>query len=943
MARGRALFVVVVVLVLASRLLLPSTPSAPAAVWLCAVMAASVAGMVVGIRRNKPDPDRGWGFVVLGVGVYTAAVLLGIAARYVGEPTSRLLLTASVSATLASFVLLPVGAGRLLRVRGVRLDWAVGIDAAMLAIGFGYFVWELVFAGRALSPLVVALTYGNVLVASVIGAMCLRVGSLTTRPPTSYRLMLAALACGTTGTILRVTGMHAGWDTSLPVSMLMGSTWMLAAATILHPSMREPLLGGPPPAAMSLPRLWVTAGALLAVPMVAVHSVFGLDDAQTGPTVAVTGILSVLGITRVARSLMGHQRALGDAERSAARFRSLVQHAYDPVAIVDRQGVVQYASPAIRGVTGYGPEDFEGSLLTKHVHADDVATTAERIAETVQTGDTSVFELRVQHHQGGFRWLEVVAADHSDQVDVEGIVLNMRDVTDRKAAEGELSRLALYDPLTGLPNRMLLADRLRQALARARRTRSTVAVIFLDLDRFKLVNDSLGHDAGDRLLVAVAARLRSALRDSTTLARFGGDEFVALCEDLERDEHAIDVADRMLAALSEDFPLGPAHLHMGGSIGIAFGDDDATPESLVRDADAAMYLAKARGNRSIEVFNAELRHRAVARLELESALRRGIEDGELRLLFQPIIRLCDGCVSGAEALVRWEHPQHGLLTPDAFIPMAEDTGLILPLGDWVIQEALSQLRTWDATIERGLAVSVNLSAIQLGVNRSGMSPVPRPGPGNGRPMPHETLVQRLREMLERSGVAPGRLNLEITESVLMDGEGASTVLQELKDVGVRVAVDDFGTGYSGLSYLKRLPADIMKIDRSFLTGIAENRADRALVETMIGLAHNFNMCVVAEGVETIEQLIVLAALGCDYAQGYLIAHPMAGEELIRRYVAQEEPFAGEFAEPEELPEESPEESPDGAPVGTAGPDKAAPDAITPAVVALEVTEGTAAG
>ncbi|MGH2687235.1 MAG: putative bifunctional diguanylate cyclase/phosphodiesterase, partial [Actinomycetota bacterium] len=819
-------------------------------------------------------PERGWGFAVLGVGVYSGAVILGIAARYSGEPAARLLLTASVSATLASFAILPVAARRVLRVRGSRLDWGLGIDTAMLAIGFGYFVWELVFAGRVLSPVVVALTYGNILVASVLGAMCLRVGGLARRPPTSYWLMLAALACGTAGTILRVTGMHAGWDTSLPVSMLMATTWMLGAATLLHPSMREPLRGGQAPAAMSLPRLWVTAGALLAVPMVAAHSVFGLNDAQTGPTMAVTGILSVLGITRVARSLVGHQRALAAAERSAARFRSLVQHAHDPVAVVDRQGVVQYASPAIRGVTGYGPGDFEGSQLTKHVHADDVAMTAERLAETVHTGETAVFEFRVHHHQGGFRWLEVVAADHSDQANVEGIVLNMRDVTDRKAAEGELSRLALYDPLTGLPNRMLLGDRLRQALTRAQRTKGTVAVIFLDLDRFKLVNDSLGHDAGDRLLVAVAARIRSALRDSTTLARFGGDEFVALCEDLERDEHAIDVAERMLAALGEDFPLGPATLHMGGSIGIAFGDEDATAEGLVRDADAAMYLAKARGSGSIEVFNAELRQRAVARLELESALRRGIEDGELRLLFQPIIRLSDGCVSGAEALVRWQHPQYGLLTPDAFIPMAEDTGLILPLGDWVIEEALTQVRLWDKAIPRSLAVSVNLSAIQLGVNRSGMAPVPKPGLGNGRLMPHETLVQRLREMLERSEVAPARLNLEITESVLMDGEGASTVLQELKDVGVRVAVDDFGTGYSGLSYLKRLPADIMKIDRSFLVDIAESRADRALLETMIGLAHNFSMCVVAEGVETIEQLVVLAALGCDYAQGYLIARPM---------------------------------------------------------------------
>jgi diguanylate cyclase (GGDEF)-like protein/PAS domain S-box-containing protein len=902
MSRSRASFVSAVGLALAGRLALPSGTEHPAlgAVWLSTVMAASVGAMVAGIRRNRPDRDLGWGPLVAGIGLYTTASILTMAAQAADARLPGVLLAVIVAATVASFVLMPFGVFRVLRVRGSRLDWGVAIDAAMLAIGFGYFVWELVFAGTTLEPLIVALTFGNILVASAIGALCLRTGTLATKPSLSYWLLLAALVCGTAGTIVRVAGMHIGWDGSVLVSMLMGSTWMMAAGAMLHPSMRVPLNGSRPPTAVSLPRLWVTAGALLAVPVVALHSLYGLKDTSTeaGTTMAVTGVLSILGIVRVARSLVGHQRALAEAERSASRFRSLVQHAHDPVAIVDRQGVVRYASPAIRNVTGYGPEIYEGSPLTKHVHDEDVTTAAERVGETVQTGETTVFELRMQHQAGGFRWLELVAADQSDEPNVGGIVINIRDVTDRKAAEGELSRLALYDALTGLPNRTLLADRLRQALTRARRTKGTVAVIFLDLDRFKVVNDSLGHDAGDRLLVSVATRLRAALRDSTTLARFGGDEFVALCEDLERDEHAIDVAERMLGALAEAFPLGERPVHMGGSIGIAFGGGGDTAEALVRDADAAMYLAKSRGQGSIEVFNAELRHRAVARLELESALRRGIDGGELRLLFQPIIRLSDGCVAGAEALVRWQHPEQGLLSPDAFISLAEDTGLIVPLGDWVIEEALSQLRTWDETIPRDLLVSVNLSAIQLGVSRSGMPPVPRPGPGNGRPMPHETLVQRLRDALERHDLAPGRLNLEITESVLMDGEGASALLQELKDVGVLVAVDDFGTGYSGLSYLKRLPADMMKIDRSFLTGIAQDQADRALVQTMIGLAHSFNMCVVAEGIETVEQLIVLTALGCDFGQGFLIAHPMTSEELIARYVAREEPFAAEEGEGE---------------------------------------------
>jgi diguanylate cyclase (GGDEF)-like protein len=523
-----------------------------------------------------------------------------------------------------------------------------------------------------------------------------------------------------------------------------------------------------------------------------------------------------------------------------------------------------------------------------------VVLTAERLADTLHADDRmGKFEVRMQHHMGGYRWLELVAADRTDEEMVGGIVLNMRDVTDRKATEGELSRLALYDALTGLPNRTLLADRLRQALARARRTKATVAVIFLDLDRFKVVNDSLGHDAGDRLLVAAAARIKASLRDSTTLGRFGGDEFVALCEDLEREEHAVDVAERMLAALNEGFPLGQTTVHIGGSVGIALGGgDDATPEGLVRDADAAMYLAKARGRGTIEIFDAEMRHNAISRLALETDLRGAIEREELRLLYQPIVKLSDGSVAGAEALVRWEHPERGVLTPDAFIPLAEDTGLIVPLGDWVIEEACNELRRWDDILPESicLGMSVNLSALQLGVTLGG-GPVPKSHGPNGRPGRHGTLIQRLGEMTQRLGVAPCRLSLEITESILMDDEGASAILRELKEFGVTVSVDDFGTGYSGLSYLKRLPADVMKIDRSFVAGIAEDRADRALVETMINLAHSFNLCVVAEGVETIEQLVVLAALGCDFAQGYLIARPMTGDELMRRYKSGEEPFA----------------------------------------------------
>ena len=423
---------------------------------------------------------------------------------------------------------------------------------------------------------------------------------------------------------------------------------------------------------------------------------------------------------------------------------------------------------------------------------------------------------------------------------------------------------ALHDPLTGLPNRSLLLDRLQQALARADRRPQKVAVLFLDLDRFKVINDSLGHQTGDRVLVAVADRLVASLRPGDTATRFGGDEFVVVCEEVVDERQALEIAERLAARLREPFMLGGEEVFLSVSVGVSLanGSED-DPTALLRDADAAMYRAKELGRARCDLFDAEMRARAVARLETENDLRRAIERGELRVHYQPNVSIDGGTVVGVEALVRWEHPRRGLVSPAEFIPLAEETGQIVPLGAWVLEEACRQLAIWTArgrmSPARDFAVSVNLSPHQLA---------------------SRDLVDQVRRVLLRTEVDPSQLCLEITETALLhDVDGAIETLRRLRGLGVRIALDDFGTGYSALSYLHVMPVDVLKIDRSFVGRLGPDPRDRAIVEGMISLAHALDLTVVAEGVETAGQLDDLAAMGCDVAQGFYFFRPEPPERL----------------------------------------------------------------
>jgi diguanylate cyclase (GGDEF)-like protein/PAS domain S-box-containing protein len=431
---------------------------------------------------------------------------------------------------------------------------------------------------------------------------------------------------------------------------------------------------------------------------------------------------------------------------------------------------------------------------------------------------------------------------------------------ERRAFEDRLAHQAQHDPLTGLPNRVLFVEFLTLALARTQRKHTAAAVLFLDLDRFKFVNDSLGHDAGDELMIKLGTRLCAAVRPADTVARFGGDEFTVLCDDLDADDarrQAIDVAERLLEVIEAPVQLNGEDQHLSASIGIAIAGPGDSPETLLRDADAAMYQAKDRGKGRWELFDEEMRSSARLRLETENSLHRALERDELRIYYQPIVELAGGTCSGAEALVRWQHPERGLVAPDAFIDLAEETGLIVPIGAWVLEEAARQLMEWRASglVAPDFSVAVNLSARQLA---------------------HSELVGQVAAVLERTGVPPERICLEITESVLMAENTIETVVA-LRALGVRLSIDDFGTGYSSLGYLRRFPVDSVKVDRSFVDGLGAESEDSAIVAAVVGLGHALGLSVVAEGVESEMQLAELVNLGCDRAQGFWFARPQPAD------------------------------------------------------------------
>ena len=534
------------------------------------------------------------------------------------------------------------------------------------------------------------------------------------------------------------------------------------------------------------------------------------------------------------------------------------------VIAADLQGKVIYWNRAAQELYGWSAEEAMGRPIMEVTPSEDLMEQAEEIMTELMAGRSWTGESVVRRKDGTtFPVLVTDTPAHDEEGNLVAIIGVYTNLTERKRMEERLEYQAFHDLLTDLPNRHLFMDRLGQTLNRTRRRpRSKVAVLFMDLDNFKVVNDSLGHELGDKLLVAVVERLRSSLRPEDTLARLGGDEFTVLIEDVRSPENVVRVAERIVEDLRGHFVIEGRELFVRASIGIGMGDARTkSAEELLRDADTAMYQAK-EDAADYRTFDPGMYERTLERMELENDLRRALEKEEFSVHYQPKFRLGQQeRAEEVEALVRWEHPQRGFMVPEEFIPIAEETGLIISIGGWVMKEACYQAKEWQERYPNDppLSVCVNLSAAQVR---------------------HPGLLQDVRSTLRGSGLEPGSLTLEITEGALIeDTELLKIIFGELKALGVRLAIDDFGKEYSSLSYLKRLPVDVLKINGSFVESLGKDSTNTTIVETVISLAHSLDLEVTGEGVERAEQLEHLKRMECDFVQGYYLARPRPGEGI----------------------------------------------------------------
>ena len=602
-------------------------------------------------------------------------------------------------------------------------------------------------------------------------------------------------------------------------------------------------------------RLRVLSALTSNVSLNAARSIAAAHDGYIDSLITIQTIVGIIGF--LASLLLGWG-LIAATRRQTAHFRSLVTSSTDLVLVFGAGGC-RYASESVAQMVGRKGDALLGGSFADLVHADDLAV----VHAAATHGEPGEIVFRLRNRFGEWRHLEAHVTDLRAERQVRGVVFNARDITERVRLEEQLTRQAFNDSLTGMANRALFRDRLEQALARSERSRGVLAVLLVDLDGFKQVNDSLGHDAGDQLLQAVAERFVDDVRPSDTLARLGGDEFAVLIDGAHGTQ-AVAVASRLLSALAEPIWIAGRELSIGASIGIALHPGGpGRSEELLRHADVAMYAAKEAGRGRFELFHHDMARELGELLGLEHELRLGLQRGEFALHYQPEVDLANGEIVGVEALVRWNSPRRGLVPPDRFIHVAEMTGLILGLGEFVLREACSQTAEWrrDGLLPERFTTWVNLSGRQLSAGG---------------------LARTVEAALEEAGLPADCLGLEVTETALVQegtaGDRARAELRQLHEEGVRIAIDDFGTGFSSLGQLRQFPVDMIKVDRSFIQGVEEEAKDAAITANLVTLAHALGLLAIAEGIESGGQLASLRGLGCDLAQGYLFARPLPPSE-----------------------------------------------------------------
>ncbi len=569
----------------------------------------------------------------------------------------------------------------------------------------------------------------------------------------------------------------------------------------------------------------------------------------------------VAGLIGVITDVTHYKETERALEASEARFRVLTESSLDLISVMEEDGKILYQSAALRNLVGYDPAETIGKNVYDLVHRDDVEVVRAALRRIVDTRQSSEpIEFRIRHRDGAWRTFESLGTNCLANPHIRGVVFNSRDVTDRKVIQQRIQHLAYHDNLTGLPNRSLLQDRLAHSIARAERGGRKVAVLFIDLDNFKNINDTLGHDVGDELLRQVSRRLTECVRLEDTIARQGGDEFIVLLDSLEDSRGASVVAQKILNALRLPFLLGGGEQHASGSVGIAlYPEDGKDAQTLMKNADTAMFHGKGLGKNTYQYFTAQMNIAVKRRMTLESALRRAVMQKDFVLHYQPQINLETGEIIAVEALVRWKTEDSGMVMPGDFIPLAEETGLINEIGEWVLREGCRQAREWQDMGLPKRRMAINLSARQFS---------------------DRAFLDMVTRVLADTRLEPSCLELEITESqVMRQTEGMIMLLNRLSEMGIQLAIDDFGTGYSSLSYLKRLPIQKLKIDQSFIRDITVDPNDTAIVVAIINMARSLDLETIAEGVETAGQLALLRSKGCRIGQGFYFSAPVRAEAL----------------------------------------------------------------